>query len=416
LYEQNNNHDINLVLKQRIKELENDNVAFRKRIKSYERITQKLHRSEQRYRRLNKIYPVGIFHTDPQGRNTYLNPKGCEIKGILSSEARGYGWMKYVHPDDKKRILRAWADGLEKVKPVQAEFRFVHNDKITWVNGQTVPEYDEAGNLIGYIGVLTDITQQRIIENLINQDKNRLAHVSRTDSIKEAISGIAHQLNQPLTAVSNFVSGCERRLKSLYGDELPVEIISALHEANAQAQRAGDIIHSLKNLLCKGEINKQWCNINTIITNMIGLVNESIKQADIEINLKLDENLPEINCDKTQIEQVILNLINNAVDAISDKRIKTRIMTIKTAFSSTDEIQISIADSGIGIQKDMLDKIFVPFVSSKPQGMGIGLSLCYNIIQRHNGQIFAESSLGAGSIFKIIFPINKSKRYSNEVS
>jgi PAS domain S-box-containing protein len=385
-------------------ELEKANKELRNEIHSREQIARDLRQSEARYRQLNAIYPVGIFHTDKEGRNTYINSKACEIQGVKVNEARNYGWSKNIHPDDKDRVLSTWKNGVKYGIPINIDYRFVHDGKVIWVNGQTVPEYDERGGVAGYVGILADITKQREAEEQIKQNQIEIAHFSRLNSMGEVASGIAHELNQPLTAIMNYASGIKRRL-SEYQDKLPKGVLEAIDRTIAQASRAGEVIHHLKDFLRKGALSKSKTDINAAVSDVLTFINRPIDNANINIKLKLDKKLPIVYAGKIHIEQVIINMINNGIDAIEEAKCEKRNITISTGVVDTDYIRISIEDTGPGIADELIDNIFNPFVTTKEEGMGIGLSLCYNIVDKHGGKITVSSQMGKGTIFHIMLPI-----------
>ena len=391
-------------VKTRTYELEKANRELRAEIKSREQIAKDLRHSEARYRQLNAIYPVGIFHTDKNGKNTYVNSKACEIQGMKASDARAYGWTETLHPEDRERVISTWENGVKYGIPINIDYRFVRNNKVTWVNGQTVPEYDEKGSIAGYVGILADITRQREAEEQIKQNQIEIAHFSRLNSMGEVASGIAHELNQPLTAIMSYASGVKRRLKDI-DKNISKEIFDAIDQTIAQAQRAGEVIHHLKDFLRKGALSKKQTDINAAINDVLMFISTPISNANISINLKLDKQLPSIYADKIHIEQVVINIINNAVDAIVEAESTKREITISTASYEKDSIRITIADTGPGIASSLIDNIFNPFITTKQDGMGIGLSLCYNIVDKHGGKITVSSKQDKGTIFHIILPI-----------
>lgn len=395
--------ELEMRVKTRTHELEKANKELRVEIKSREQIAKDLRHSEARYRQLNAIYPVGIFHTDKNGSNIYVNSKACEIQGIKASDARGYGWTENLHPDDRERVVSTWENGVKYGIPINIDYRFVRNNKVTWVNGQTVPEYDEKGSIAGYVGILADITRQREAEEQIKQNQIEIAHFSRLNSMGEVASGIAHELNQPLTAIMSYASGVKRRLSDIQKD-IPKEIFDAIEQTIKQAQRAGEVIHHLKDFLRKGALSKKETDINAAINDVLMFINKPLSNAGITVKLKLDKLLPTIYADRIHIEQVIINIVNNAIDAIIEADSPKRTITIRTGVFENDSICITIADSGPGIAPDLIDNVFNPFITTKQDGMGIGLSLCYNIVDKHNGKITVNSKLGKGTIFHIILP------------
>ena len=229
---------------------------------------------------------------------------------------------------------------------------------------------------------------------------------SRKDSITEAVSGIAHEINQPLAAISAYLHGCLNHIKKLPKDYIPNDVLLPIIKAEEQAQRAGNIIHSLKNLLSNNDnmINGKLINLNKIILKAQKLEKSTIESMGIKIVLTLDDKVPSIKCDEIQIIQLIHNLIQNAVDAIciNDNHNKKIIITSK---KHSESIIISIEDSGCGIEKTNLQNVFLPFFTTKKNGSGIGLSLCYQIMQRHKGTITVKSGIGKASTFYLQFPL-----------
>jgi signal transduction histidine kinase len=250
------------------------------------------------------------------------------------------------------------------------------------------------------------VKEERIDTKNLEQEKASLAFLSRKDSIREAILAVAHELNQPLSAVQNYTRGCQRRLVKLYGAKLPPEVNDGLTKSAEQAQRAGNIIHTLKDLLCEEDLKGEMTSINILIHKVVRLMNETIIEAKVNLQLKLEANLPELKCNPTQLELVLVNLLKNACESIVEADNNKRSIIIKTAQASSSTLIVSITDSGLGITPDISKKLFNPFVSTKEDGVGLGLSLSYNIIQRHGGSIKAQPAPHQGAIFEITLPLS----------
>ncbi len=251
-----------------------------------------------------------------------------------------------------------------------------------------------------------NVKQERIYTKFIEQEKESLAYLSRKNSIKEAIMAVAHELNQPLSAVKIYTQACQRRLKKMYGENLSSEIYEALSKSSEQAQRAGDIIHTLKDFLCEEEIKEEPTDLNQLIQNVIRLMEDGLNEARIKLQLKLDPRSPKVMGNHTQLELVLVNLIKNALESMVVIEHSRHSLIIRTAIVGKDKVIMEVEDSGEGIQPDIAKKLFLPFVSTKENGVGLGLSLSYNIIQRHGGTIQASPAENEGSIFTIILPLN----------
>jgi PAS domain S-box-containing protein len=374
------------------------------RTNELEKANEKLSQSESRYKHLEAIYPVGIFHTDDEGNTIYQNSKVVELQGELNDDDPPFSWAQNIHPDDRGTVISTWENAVTYRIPVNIDYRFVHGEKITWINGKTEPEYDENGLLVGFVGALADITKQREAEERNKTNQNHIQYVERLNSMGEVASGIAHELNQPLTAIMNYTSGCTRRLKELE-DKPPKDIVNAIISANVQAQRAGKIINNLKDFLSKGVLNKERIDINESIKESLEFIKKSGEREKVTIKLNLKESLPSVVVDKIHIEQVIINIVNNAIDELLESKTKKPLVIIYSSLYNKKQLSIRIEDNGRGIPDELIESIFNPFVTGKQEGMGIGLTLCYKIIDRHDGKISVSSEQGKGSVFNILLPI-----------
>lgn len=355
--------------------------------------------SESRYRYLTSIYPVGIFHADADGNDVYINEKAAEIMDLSFEEAMGKGWAKNLHPEEKW-VEDIWYDSIGTEGSINVEYRFVHKDgKIVWVKGQSVPEYNDKGELTGFVGTLTDITKLHEAEEEIRQNQIELAHYSRVNLMGEMASGIAHELNQPLTAIANYARGTIRRLQNRNNDP---EIIESLTQIAEQAERAGAIIHHLKDFLYKGAPKKSACNINNCITNTLTIVKNFLNNNNVTMSINLNPNIDNIYADGISLEQVIINLINNAIEAMAEQ-IEAKCIRIKSS-QIENFILVEISDTGPGILDELKNTIFNPFITSKVDGMGIGLSLSTTIIEAHGGKLVHDNLEPRGSKFTISLP------------
>lgn len=238
----------------------------------------------------------------------------------------------------------------------------------------------------------------------IKQHQAQLAHVSRLKTVGEMASGIAHELNQPLTAMVHYIGGCVERLKQ---ENVSPQIIEVMLRVNALAEHAGDIIHRLKNFLRKGELRKEPMDMNALIREVLKLSELELLEAKVEVILHFLDKLPKVNVDKIHIEQILLNLVQNAIDAMRSVEEKARKLTFETLVDGENVIKVLVSDTGPGISDDLVDKIFDPFFTTKESGMGIGLSISSSIIETHGGKLTVESNFGFGSRFILTLPIKE---------
>lgn len=320
----------------------------------------------------------------------------------LNWQSKGYTTAKTFQEDDKKVI--------------NGEIILNKEEQLCLPTGKTIvtlvskrPLFNENNIAIGVVGCFVDITEikraeQRELDTKIQNHKKELSgYFSRQNFVKEALLAVAHEVNQPLSAVVNYASGCQKRLLNKYGDELPPEIQEGLKKCVEQAKRAGEIIHTLKDMFCYRKINLELVSINSLINSTVNLLAETTQEVNAELKLNLSDNIQKIECDPLQIELVLTNLIKNACEAISEHSDKG-IITLSTEQSNKNNIKIFVENTGRIIKPEILNKIFFPFVSTKNGGLGLGLSLSYNIIEQHGGKIFVDPTKINGVKFVIKLP------------
>ncbi len=357
-----------------------------------------------RYRRIIDDSPVGIFHTDTEGNDLYINKKAEVLMGLSYNDAMGKGWEKSLHPEDRW-VIGAWYNAANTNKNISLEYRFLHPDgKIVWVKGESAFKYDIDGHHVGYIGTLTDITKLHDTEEKLRQSQIEIAHYARVNAMGEMVSGIAHELNQPLTAIVNYATGCIRRLEK---HDIDAEIMNSIKHIAGQAHRAGEIIHHLKDFLRKSEPITSDCDINKCIQNVINIIRPIAKTAAIDLQVKsaLSNELI-ITADNIGIEQVLINLLQNAIEAFADYPKKCKKIWVTSSFKKQC-IAITVKDNGPGLNQQTENNIFNPFITTKKQGMGIGLSISRNIIDMHKGQLYYRPVKPHGCLFTIILPYKR---------
>ncbi|WGF89386.1 ATP-binding protein [Marinivivus vitaminiproducens] len=233
----------------------------------------------------------------------------------------------------------------------------------------------------------------------------QLLHSARLSSMGELASGLAHEINQPLTAVVNYVSACREEMR-LIEDKLPDVVAELMDEAVEQADRAGEIVRRLRRFIEKGEIERMPLSISETIAEAVKLAVPVSFVQDVEIDWRLTDDLPTVYADKVQIEQVVFNLVRNALESM--ETVSPKVLTIATGQDSPAEIEVRIADTGHGLVDHIQDDLFRPFTTSKANGMGIGLSLCRSIVEAHGGMIRARNKPHAeGAEFVFTLPVSQ---------
>ncbi|MGD8569004.1 MAG: ATP-binding protein, partial [Gammaproteobacteria bacterium] len=316
--------------------------------------------------------------------------------------------------------LRYFARDLQRLFP--QDHRLVEWGAQSYIG---TPLYDTSHRPLGVLGVLHDnpLEAKQLAESIVSifaartsaelerqhteeqarKHQAELAHVSRISTMGEMATGVAHELNQPLTSINTLADVAKRTLN----DDNPAmqEVHGMLDDIGGQALRACEIIRRLREFVTKRPPEARDVDINVLVNDVVGFMENDLRKRKIKLSLQRDENLPIVSADGIQIEQVILNLVRNAVEAMHEAESQDRDLTIHTGSNSDGDVLVVISDTGPGMDKETLASIFEPFVTTKLEGMGIGLSLSRSIIERHDGRLWAESTPGQGTIFSFSLPV-----------
>jgi two-component system sensor kinase FixL len=254
----------------------------------------------------------------------------------------------------------------------------------------------KSGNQRYFTGFVRDLTERQQTEARLQELQSELVHISRLTAMGEMASTLAHELNQPLSAIANYMKGSRRLLENSV-DENSGMLRDAMDKAAEQAMRAGQIIRRLRDFVSRGESERRIESVKKLVEEASALALVGAKDQGIRVRFRLDPTADLVLADKVQIQQVLLNLIRNAVDAMEASQ--RRELTIGVTAGQDDLVTISVADSGPGIATEIASQLFQPFVTTKRQGMGVGLSISRTIVEAHGGQIWADANSGGGTIF-----------------
>ena len=256
-----------------------------------------------------------------------------------------------------------------------------------------------------YLLLIRDVSERVRIEEERRKNREELTHARRLSSLGEMAAGLAHELNQPLAAINLYIQGGLRRLGA-YRD-CPADIKAAMEHASMQAQRAGEIIRQIRGFVKKTPPRKVAIDINRLIEESLQLLEAELRLSRTTVSLELDGNLPELKVDRLQIQQVLINLLSNAMDAMDEVEENRKRITITTRLREDGEdISVSIADRGKGIPEDMENNVFTPFVSQRKSGLGLGLAISHTIIDEHGGQLGFSRRRSGGTVFTFTLPLN----------
>ena len=270
------------------------------------------------------------------------------------------------------------------------------------------PLIDADGNHSGWMASVVDVTARKRAEDLARQQQEKLQATSRLVTMGEMASSLAHELNQPLAAITSYTAGCLNRLES--GAFSSAEFKEALGKLAVQAQRAGRIIRRVHDFVRKSEPKLAPCNLVEIIDDSIGLMESTSKLVNVRITREIELYPRELMGDRVMLEQVLLNLLRNAIEAMSGSGVgqERRVLTVRLVQPDDQQVQIHVVDRGSGIPREIRESLFTPFFTTKASGMGMGLNICRSIIEFHRGRLWFEENPEGGTVFIISLPVIKS--------
>jgi two-component system sensor kinase FixL len=288
---------------------------------------------------------------------------------------------------------------VERIIGVGREVEGQHKDGMRFPMDIAVSEVRVGASRL-FTGLVRDISQRRRAEEEARRRRAELAHSARLSTIGELTSGIAHEVNQPLTAMVNFAEACLRMLRSGTADTQKLE--DALGRIADQGQRAGHIIRHLRRLARKGDSERTEDDLSRLVRDVLDLTANELRASGIALQLLLDESLPLLKYDRIQIEQVVLNLVRNAMDVLEVAPAHGRELTIRTRVNAQGAIELTVEDTGAGFEAHNSERIFETFFTTKADGLGMGLSISRTIIEDHGGRLWASPRPGGGAIFHVI--------------
>jgi C4-dicarboxylate-specific signal transduction histidine kinase len=253
------------------------------------------------------------------------------------------------------------------------------------------------------ISSLREVTERRRAEEQERQQQAELAHVARLRSMGALAAALAHEINQPLMAIVAYASGCMHRIEAEKSD--PRELLGALQSLSEQAVRAGEIIRRLQNFVRKGPPQRQAVDVNELVRNVVAMAEVEARQRGIPLQTDLQDGLPWVLGDGIQIEQVIFNLVRNGVEAMAEGGHNGGAVRVRTRYGTERMVEISVCDHGRGLAPDLEARLFEPFLSTKPSGLGIGLSISRSIVEAHGGRLWATRNTDLGTTFCFTLPV-----------
>jgi PAS domain S-box-containing protein len=359
----------------------------------------KVRESEDRFRTMANCAPVLLWMAGSDKLCNFFNQGWLEFTGRSLEQEVGNGWAEGVHPDDMQRCLETYYSAFDARQPFKMEYRLRrHDGEYRWILDAGSPRFTD-GEFMGYVGSCMDISDQKQAE----ESNRRLAHLQRLAAAGEFTAAIAHELRQPLTSIISNLDVASRLLDSEHPplSELQ-EIISDIRAAD---QAATEILTRIRDFTLKGGIQRQALDLNSTVADTLQLIAGETRRRRVQVRRELSSGLPLVFGDRTQLQQVLINLVINGLDAMANTPESVRYLTVQTRLSGSDQVEVAITDNGGGIAPDVFPHIFELFFTTKGEGMGLGLSLARSIVESHRGRIWADNNPEGGATFHFTVPV-----------
>lgn len=353
-----------------------------------------------------RFRPAHPSHVIAYAKDPYVRPMGdCSGFYALHSSGREFPVEIYLSPfyrSDELFVMAAIRD-ISRHKQLEEALRRSRDELEERVNLRTAELEDTARHL------QTEMREHAHSEERILQLQAELSHISRLSMIGEMSSGLGHELNQPLAAINNYAQGCVRRIQGGNADNK--DLIDALQRISREAARASDIIARFRRFAKKEELQRDWINIDTLVCDAVRLSELDSAKHGIEVDLHLSGVLPQLYIDAIQIQQVMVNLIRNAIEATVGSSDVDKSVSVRVSKLANDQIKIAIIDNGHGLLAESVDHLFQPFFTTKSNGLGMGLSLSHRIVEAHGGELSAQLNDGCGMTFSLVLPVTDAVSY-----
>jgi len=378
--------------------------AFIRDITESKLAQQLLRQSEFHLRQMTETIPEMLWSASPDGLIDYCNMRVLDYSGLSGEEIMGEGWRNLLHPDDADRAAQIWTSCLATGEPYRVEVRILHaaDRAYRWCITSALPLVDQDGRILKWFGTVVDMHDWKQSQEELRKTQAELAHVTRVMTIGQFTASIAHEVNQPLSGILMNAGTCLRML-----DSDPPNIVGARETARRtirDGNRASDVITRLRGLFRKNAASEESVDVNDATREVIALSISELQSNRIVVQQELAENLPAVKGDRIQIQQVILNLLRNASDAMRDIDDRPRQLLIRTGKDDSNNVQLTVRDTGIGFSSNTANRLFESFYTTKNDGMGIGLSISRSIIEAHRGRLWASANDGPGSSFTFAIP------------
>jgi PAS domain S-box-containing protein len=356
--------------------------------------------------------PVSAWTLKPDGTFDFVNQIWLEFSGQTLDFVRSHpeAWMAAVHPEDREMAAKSFWEGVRSGQGFSFETRSLRAKDGSYRRHlqQAVVLHDGEGKVLRFVGTTTDIDDQKRAEETLRQAQSELAHVARVATLNAMTASIAHEVSQPLSGI---LTNANTGLRMLAAE--PPNVAGAVETARRtirDANRASEVVKRLRAMFSKEGSAMELVDLNDAAREVITLSASELQRRGAFLKSALADNLPLVSGDRVQLQQVILNLLLNAADAMTEVEDRPRTILVQTGLHDGGSVKLAVRDSGVGVDPNAVEKLFEAFYTTKPNGMGVGLSVCRSIIKRHDGRLWVEANDGPGATFSFCIPSTASDR------
>ena len=366
-----------------------------------------LRESQKRMNQALEAGDLGIWVWDLTRNDMWANDPWRTLFGFDPSEHPNFETvLQRLHPDDRHTLRQHQAMALAGSNggKYQTEYRLIHPDGATrWISSHGRVEFDAAGQPVLLRGAARDVTARKQAEQDTQLLQQEIAHAGRVSILGQLASGLAHEINHPLASILRNAEAAELFLQHPSPDL--DEIRAILSDIRSDDERAGHVIDRMRGLLKRDTLDTGRLDVRTLVGDVAALVRIDALRRRVRLDVAVPADLPHVRGDRVQIQQVLLNLILNGMDALHETRLEDRCVDVTARLDGAQHVEIAVGDAGHGIPPDKLGQVFDPFFTTKPNGMGIGLAVSRSIVEAHRGRLWAENRHGGGAAFRFTLPV-----------
>lgn len=370
-----------------------------------EQSNREIREREQQLRLLTEAIPQQIWRADVDGSIEYVNQTLRAFLGQREEALLGEGLFQAVHAQDANAVRESWYRARHSGEPVEVQARVLAaSSGYRWFLIRVFPQRSETGEIARWYGLHIDIENRQREQETQTRRQEHLSRITRSLSMSEVAASIAHELNQPLTALVTHANACLE-----WANRVPPNLERVSKSADKIVQestRASMVVRRVRALFSKDEPTRVECDLNLLVEDSARLLRDEAVREGVKIELRMPAGLPKAKVDPVQIQQVLINLARNGIEAMRDLP-GDRLLSIVTACGAGDKkaIEITVADAGPGIPPDWMKDVFEPFFSTKKHGTGIGLAICRSIVEAHSGQICVRNREAGGAVVQVTLPL-----------